>query len=205
MIPARILYLCCEVIAAFTFEATSCMKLHPVLLFDGLGGTRSKNKFLMPVSHHVLTVDQSHTQQRWVLIWHVQIDQKSTHVIRTSPSDGLSDCGEGSCHIIFKTYGELYIRLDSSLFIKHLWGIKMILLLYRNPGPAMAKKNSPLTGRNLEQTRLIWGGGAPADGQLGKEGEWGKDREKTHRSYLQLHVSNMPKNASGVWKVKNPS
>lgn len=92
------------------------MKLHPALLFGGLGGTRSKNKFLMPVSHHVLAVDQSYTQQHWVLIWHVQIDHKSTHVIRTSPSDGPSDCGERSCHIIFKTYGGI-IRSVKFIFI----------------------------------------------------------------------------------------
>lgn len=72
------------------------------------------------------------------------------------------------------------------------------LAALQKPWACNGKKTSPLTGRNLEQTRLIWGGGAPADGQLGKEGEWGKDRERTHRSYLQLHVSNMPKNASGV-------
>lgn len=42
--------------------------------------------------------------------------------------------------------------------------------LYRNPGPDPPQGKTPVTGRHLNRTRLLWGD-PPADGQLGREGE----------------------------------
>lgn len=58
----------------------------------------------------------------------------------------------------------------------------MILLFYRNPGPEPLMTNSL-----LEQTGLIWGDGAPADGQLGNEGGWGRT-ENRHIDHTCNHM-----------------